>query len=93
MYTPELFQLTTRLLKLNPEYFSIWNVRRRLLISGPLSGSSAWILSLDGVVHFFQFRHYYTVVRNLVNIIPLGRDPFIPRVPDTREGWTEWYNS
>ncbi|KAH8904023.1 protein prenylyltransferase [Coniochaeta sp. PMI_546] len=39
-YTPDLFQLTTKLLKLNPEYFTVWNVRRRLLISGLLSRSS-----------------------------------------------------
>ncbi|KAB5528108.1 hypothetical protein GE09DRAFT_1150332 [Coniochaeta sp. 2T2.1] len=39
-YTPDLFQLTTKLLKLNPEYFTVWNVRRRLLISGQLSRSS-----------------------------------------------------
>lgn len=39
-YTPDLFQLTTKLLKLNPEYFTVWNVRRRLLISGLLSKSS-----------------------------------------------------
>lgn len=38
-YTPDL-QLTTKLLKLNPEYFTVWNVRRRLLISGLLSRSS-----------------------------------------------------
>lgn len=43
-YTPEVFQLATKLLRLNPEYYTIWNVRRRLLISGllskPSSGSS-----------------------------------------------------
>ncbi|KAK3321496.1 hypothetical protein B0T19DRAFT_267747 [Cercophora scortea] len=40
-YTPEVFQLTSRLLKLNPEYYTIWNARRRLLISGLLSKPSA----------------------------------------------------
>ncbi|KAH8883802.1 geranylgeranyl transferase type-2 subunit alpha [Thozetella sp. PMI_491] len=40
-YSPNFFQLTTRLLKLNPEYYTIWNVRRRLLISGLLSRDSA----------------------------------------------------
>lgn len=43
-YTPHVFDLTTKLLRLNPEYYSIWNVRRRLLISGllckPSLGSS-----------------------------------------------------
>ncbi|RYP22840.1 hypothetical protein DL765_001436 [Monosporascus sp. GIB2] len=33
---PALFQLTTKLLRLNPEYYTIWNVRRRCLISGLL---------------------------------------------------------
>ncbi|KAK0634748.1 hypothetical protein B0T17DRAFT_586469 [Bombardia bombarda] len=40
-YTPEVFQLTSKLLRLNPEYYTIWNVRRRLLISGLLSKPSA----------------------------------------------------
>ncbi|KAL8767726.1 MAG: hypothetical protein Q9194_005904, partial [Teloschistes cf. exilis] len=30
-YTNELFQLTTQLLEWNPEYYTIWNHRRRLL--------------------------------------------------------------
>ncbi|KKY32614.1 putative geranylgeranyl transferase type-2 subunit alpha [Diaporthe ampelina] len=28
-FTPELLKLTSRLLRLNPEYYTIWNVRRR----------------------------------------------------------------
>ena len=52
----------------------------------------AWVLSLDGVVHFFQFRHYYTIVRRFLGIA-LNRDPSIPRVPDSWEGWAEWYNT
>lgn len=43
-YSPELFQLTSKLLRLNPEYYTIWNVRRRCIIfsllSEPLAGSS-----------------------------------------------------
>ncbi|KAK0708948.1 hypothetical protein B0T26DRAFT_719921 [Lasiosphaeria miniovina] len=39
-YSPDVFQLTTRLLRLNPEYYTIWNVRRRSLISGLLSKPS-----------------------------------------------------
>ncbi|KAL8689346.1 MAG: hypothetical protein Q9218_004963 [Villophora microphyllina] len=31
IYSSELFQLTTRLLELNPEYYTVWNDRRRLL--------------------------------------------------------------
>lgn len=38
---PTLFDLTTKLLRLNPEYYTIWNVRRRCLISGSLSKQSA----------------------------------------------------
>lgn len=40
-YTPEVFDLTTKVLRLNPEYYTIWNVRRRLLISGLLCKPSA----------------------------------------------------
>ncbi|KAI1770576.1 protein prenylyltransferase [Hypoxylon cercidicola] len=39
-YDPTLFQLTSKLLRLNPEYYTIWNVRRRCLISGLLSAPS-----------------------------------------------------
>ncbi|KAK4102042.1 protein prenylyltransferase [Parathielavia hyrcaniae] len=40
-YSPAVFQLTSRLLRLNPEYYTIWNVRRRCLISGSFSRLSA----------------------------------------------------
>ncbi|KAL2195925.1 hypothetical protein P885DRAFT_78853 [Corynascus similis CBS 632.67] len=40
-YTPVVFQLTSKLLRLNPEYYTIWNVRRRCLISGSFSRPSA----------------------------------------------------
>ncbi|KAJ4257288.1 Rab geranylgeranyltransferase [Fusarium falciforme] len=40
-YGPETFQLTSKLLRLNPEYYTIWNARRRCLISGLLSRPSA----------------------------------------------------
>jgi len=39
-YTLEVLQLTSKLLKENPEYYTIWNVRRRLLIHGLFSKSS-----------------------------------------------------
>ncbi|KAI1104840.1 protein prenylyltransferase [Jackrogersella minutella] len=39
-YDTSLFQLTSKLLRLNPEYYTIWNVRRRCLISGLFSGPS-----------------------------------------------------
>jgi geranylgeranyl transferase type-2 subunit alpha len=43
-YTLEVLELTSKLLKKNPEYYTIWNVRRRLLIYGlfskPLDSSS-----------------------------------------------------
>ncbi|KAF2966036.1 hypothetical protein GQX73_g7544 [Xylaria multiplex] len=38
---PTLFPLTSKLLRLNPEYYTIWNVRRRCLTSGLLSRPSA----------------------------------------------------
>ncbi|KAK0741785.1 hypothetical protein B0T21DRAFT_408644 [Apiosordaria backusii] len=45
-YSRDTFDLTTKLLKLNPEYYTVWNVRRRTLISGLFSrrsdGSSCW---------------------------------------------------
>jgi geranylgeranyl transferase type-2 subunit alpha len=40
-YTQDVFQLTSKLLRLNPEYYTIWNDRRLLLISGLLSRPSA----------------------------------------------------
>ncbi|KAI0596901.1 hypothetical protein F4775DRAFT_274808 [Biscogniauxia sp. FL1348] len=36
-YDTTLFQLTSKLLRLNPEYHTIWNVRRRCLVSSLLS--------------------------------------------------------
>ncbi|KAL2265308.1 hypothetical protein VTJ83DRAFT_6408 [Remersonia thermophila] len=36
-YSPETFRLTSALLKLNPEYYTIWNARRRCLISSSFS--------------------------------------------------------
>ncbi|KAI0515123.1 hypothetical protein F5B22DRAFT_636676 [Xylaria bambusicola] len=40
-HDPALFQLTSKLLRLNPEYYTIWNVRRRCLTSCLLSRPSA----------------------------------------------------
>ena len=40
-YNAAIFQLTSKLLRLNPEYYTIWNVRRRCLISGSFSRPSA----------------------------------------------------
>ncbi|KAK5658621.1 hypothetical protein OQA88_2014 [Cercophora sp. LCS_1] len=41
-FSLDAFQLTSKLLRLNPEYYTIWNVRRRsLLTSGLLSRRSA----------------------------------------------------
>lgn len=40
-HTPELFHLTSQLLRLNPEYYTTWNVRRRCLTSSLLSKPSA----------------------------------------------------
>ncbi|KAI9149143.1 Geranylgeranyl transferase type-2 subunit alpha [Paramyrothecium foliicola] len=40
-YDLDTFQLTSKLLRQNPEYYTVWNVRRRCLISGQLSKPSA----------------------------------------------------
>ncbi|KAI1506617.1 hypothetical protein F5X99DRAFT_403979 [Biscogniauxia marginata] len=40
IYGLALFQLTTKLVHLNPEHYTVWNVRRRCLISGLLSRRS-----------------------------------------------------
>lgn len=40
-FSAETFQLTSKLLRLNPEYYTIWNARRRCLISGSFSRPSA----------------------------------------------------
>lgn len=34
-YSPEAFKLTTTLLDLNPEFYTVWNYRRDILVSGP----------------------------------------------------------
>jgi geranylgeranyl transferase type-2 subunit alpha len=39
-YTLEVLELTSKLLSKNPEYYTIWNVRRRLLIYGLFSKPS-----------------------------------------------------
>lgn len=33
-YGPDTFQLTSKLLQRNPEYYTVWNIRRRCVISG-----------------------------------------------------------
>lgn len=38
--SPDVFQLTSKLLRLNPEYYTIWNVRRACVISSGFSASS-----------------------------------------------------
>ncbi|KAI0394608.1 protein prenylyltransferase [Xylariaceae sp. FL0594] len=38
---PRLFSLTSAVLQINPEYYTVWNVRRRCLTSGSLSRCSA----------------------------------------------------
>ncbi|KAG8424705.1 Rab geranylgeranyltransferase [Metarhizium acridum] len=37
IYDSRLFQLTTDILHLNPEYYTVWNIRRRCLLSSLLS--------------------------------------------------------
>lgn len=36
-YDSNTFQLTSKLLRINPEYYTVWNIRRRCLISGSFS--------------------------------------------------------
>jgi geranylgeranyl transferase type-2 subunit alpha len=36
-YTREALDLTTKLLDLNPEFYTIWNYRRYILLNGLLS--------------------------------------------------------
>ncbi|RKK94787.1 hypothetical protein BFJ68_g15040 [Fusarium oxysporum] len=45
-YGTDTFQLTSKLLRLNPEYYTIWNARRRCLIYGLFSKPSAGSLPL-----------------------------------------------
>ncbi|RKF81316.1 Geranylgeranyl transferase type-2 subunit alpha [Golovinomyces cichoracearum] len=37
LYTSDLLDLTSKLLKKNPEYYTLWNIRRRILILGLFS--------------------------------------------------------
>ncbi|TGO77449.1 hypothetical protein BELL_0108g00210 [Botrytis elliptica] len=46
-YTREVLDLTSKLLSKNPEYYTIWNIRRRLLIRGLFSKSSESSLESD----------------------------------------------
>lgn len=48
-----------------------------------------WVVSLEGVVEFLTDRHSITLFRRAVAGI-LGRDPAVPRLPDS---WEEWYNA
>jgi geranylgeranyl transferase type-2 subunit alpha len=36
-YDAEMLALTSKLLRTNPEYYTVWNARRRCLVGGPLS--------------------------------------------------------
>lgn len=42
--------LTTKLLRINPEYYTVWNARRRCLISGPLATSCNKLLPLEAEI-------------------------------------------
>lgn len=33
-WTPESFDLTTKLLHVNPEFYTVWNYRRNILLNG-----------------------------------------------------------
>ena len=38
-YSPEALHATNQLLDLNPEYYTIWNYRRHILVNGLFPGS------------------------------------------------------
>ncbi|OAA41712.1 hypercellular protein HypA [Metarhizium rileyi] len=46
-FSPYLFQLTGKLLRINPEYYTIWNIRRRCLLSSLLSCATSQQQQLD----------------------------------------------
>ncbi|SPQ20342.1 7d9472be-761a-4431-b752-9b38df12824b [Thermothielavioides terrestris] len=70
-YSPQLFQLTSKLLRLNPEYYTLWN-------------TIGWVIMLDGVLEYFSYRHYNTIFHQLL-VVVLGHDPARPRLPDSWE--------
>lgn len=41
-YSKEAFDLTTRLLQANPEFYTIWNYRRNILVNGIFPSRYAW---------------------------------------------------
>ncbi|KAK4667023.1 Rab geranylgeranyltransferase [Podospora pseudopauciseta] len=79
----ETFDLTTTLLKLNPEYYTayanFWLILKTV----------GWVLMLEGVLEFFSVRHYNNVFRRVI-VLLFDKDPAQPSLP---EDWEEWYNS
>ncbi|KAI1841813.1 hypothetical protein JX265_009422 [Neoarthrinium moseri] len=51
--SPALFDLTTRLLRLNPEYYT----------------TAAWVMALEGVAEYISERHYETAFRRLLALV------------------------
>lgn len=49
-----------------------------------------WIMALEGVAEYFSERHYETVLRRMLALF-IGYDPARPKVPNSYEGWEEWY--
>jgi hypothetical protein len=93
-YTLEVLQLTSKLLKENPEYYTIWNVRRRLLIHGLFSKSSDLSSPSKELPNSSQTSVYTTSGEDsslCCNVFRgLEKDPGRPEPP---ESWEEWYNS
>lgn len=48
-----------------------------------------WVAALEGVLEFVTDRHSTSILRRAVAVV-LGRDPAVPRLPDS---WEEWYDS
>ena len=48
-----------------------------------------WVVTLEGVLEFVTDRHSTSILRRAV-AVALGRDPAVPRLPDS---WEEWYDS
>ncbi|ATY67225.1 protein prenyltransferase [Cordyceps militaris] len=48
-FDPVTLELTTKLLRINPEYYTVWNARRRCLISGPFENKNQKVLPKRGL--------------------------------------------
>ncbi|KAI4281606.1 MAG: hypothetical protein L6R35_005609 [Caloplaca aegaea] len=73
-YTDEVLHLTTKLLEVNPEYYTVWNHRRRLLRSFFPEGSRSVVddgRTPDDALGFDAVRRY--ILDDLAFLLPLLR--------------------